>query len=99
MTVLQPNGPFRPTNLSVPLPPTALASAGPQTHAGSNYSNALTAKPGMPFALSGFNPHTGTISSTTSVYSATLSSFKNTEIGMYCENVTLLTSPQGQIAQ
>ena len=29
MTVLQPNGPFCPTNLSVPLPPTALASAGP----------------------------------------------------------------------
>ena len=57
MTVLQPNGPFRPTNLSVPLPPTALASAGPQTHAGSNYSNVSTAKPGMPFTLTLQSPH------------------------------------------
>ena len=48
-----------------------------QTHAGSNYSNASTAKPGMPFALSRFNPHTGTISTKTSGYSATLSSFRN----------------------
>ena len=70
-----------------------------QTHAGSNYFNASTAKPDMPFALSRFNPHTGTISTTTSGHSATLSSFRNTVLGMYCANVTLLTSPQGQIAQ